>query len=58
VPFAFADVTLIREFAIGMAVAIVIDTVVVRPLLAALIRAREDRPRTHPRMHIRRLIPH
>jgi RND superfamily putative drug exporter len=39
-PFAPSELTLVREFAIGMAVAVVIDTFVVRPLLSGLSRER------------------
>jgi X-X-X-Leu-X-X-Gly heptad repeat protein len=56
-PFAPSDVTLVREFAIGMALAVVIDTAVVRPLLAALTRDRAE-PRRRLRLHTPRPIPH
>ena len=39
-PFVGATLTLVREFAIGLAVAVAIDTALVRPVLASLRRTR------------------
>jgi putative drug exporter of the RND superfamily len=52
-PFAPADLTLVREFAIGMALAVAIDTAGVRPPLAELSRDRAKRPR-----RLRLYVPH
>jgi RND superfamily putative drug exporter len=50
-PFAPSELTLVREFAIGMAVAVAIDTFVVRPLLSGL--TREKRPTARRRFDLR-----
>jgi RND superfamily putative drug exporter len=58
VPFALTTVTLVREFAIGMAVAVAIDTLLVRPLMASRGRDRWKLRRPRPHFHMPRLVHH
>lgn len=48
-PFAGSSLTLVREFAIGMVVAVAIDTAIVRPLLTATGRSHDRSSNSHSR---------